>query len=84
MFEFAEWLAGFNHDAQDLKGADDAVARGGVIAEDHVSALLAADIVSLAKHGFDDMAVADLGAEDFSTMGFEGFIEAEVAHDGGN
>ena len=49
-----------------------------------MSALLAADIVSIAEHGFDDIAVADLGAEDFSTVGFEGFIEAKVAHDGRN
>ena len=83
-FEFAERLAGFDHDAQDLECANDAVARGGVVAEDHMSALLAADIVSIAEHGFDDIAVADLGAEDFSPVGFEGFIEAEVAHDGGN
>ena len=83
-FEFAERFAGFDHDAQDLERANDAVARGGVVAEDHMSALLAADIVSIAQHGFDHIAVADLGAEDFSTVGFEGFIEAEVAHDGGN
>ena len=83
-FEFAERFAGFDHDAQDLERTDDTVACGGVVAEDHVSALLAADIVSIAEHGFDDIAVADLGAEDFSTVGFERFIEPEVAHDGRN
>ena len=80
-FEFAERFAGFDHDAQDLECADYAVARGGVVAEDHVSALLAADIVSIAEHGFNDMTVADLCANDATSEGLEGFIQTEIAHD---
>ena len=46
--KFAEGLAGLDHHAEDLKGADNAVASGGVVTEDHVAALLATDIVALA------------------------------------
>ena len=79
-FEFAERLTGLNHDAEDLECADDAVSCGCEVTEDHVSALLATDIVSLAKHGLDHVAVANFGAKHAATMGFQCLIESEVAH----
>ena len=43
-FQFAQRLAGLVHDAQNLERADDAVAGGSEIAENDVTALLAAEI----------------------------------------
>ena len=80
--QFAERFAGFHHDPQNLQRAHNPVACGRVIAEDHVSALLATDVVAAAHHFFDHVAVANLGADHFASRIRDHFVEPEIAHDG--
>jgi hypothetical protein len=63
-----------------IAGADDAVAGCRVVAENHVTALLAAYIEVLLHHRFDDVAITDLGAKHAALVRAQGFIEAEIAH----
>ena len=72
------------HDAQNLKRADDAIAGGGKIAEDDVAALFATEIEFLMHHLFKHVTVTDFCAHDFSATRGERFIEAKIAHDGGD
>ncbi|MFM1941937.1 MAG: hypothetical protein RI897_919 [Verrucomicrobiota bacterium] len=76
-------ILGF-HDAEDLEGTDQAVAGGGVVTEDHVSALFAAEVVIRLQHFIDDVLVADRGADDLSACFIDDSIESGVAHDCGN
>src|SRR3546814_7057302 len=55
--------AGLDDLAEDLQARDEAVAGGGVIRQDDVPRLLAADIVAVAAHRLQHMAVADPGAQ---------------------
>ena len=71
-----------SHDPQDLQGGDQAVAGGAVVAEDHVAALLAAEVEAVAQHFINDLPVAHGGAHDASARGGNGRIQPRVAHDG--
>ena len=82
--EFGEGFTGLLEDAEDLEGGDEAIAGGAVIAEDHVAALFAAQIVAVAEHFIDDMFITDGGADEGTAGGLEGDFEAGVAHDGGD
>jgi hypothetical protein len=48
-----------------------------------MSALLTSDIMPMAKHGFDDVTVADFRAKDLASMGCKCLVESEVAHNCG-
>src|SRR6185437_12985568 len=62
----------------------EAVAGGAVIAENHVAALLAAEVETIAQHFVDDVFVAHRRANDFAAgLGDDGF-QSGVAHDGGD
>ena len=82
--QFAQRLAALVHDSQNLKRANDAIARGGEITENDVTALFAAKIEFLLHHFFKHVAVTDFCAHDFSATRGERFIEAKIAHDGGD
>src|SRR3546814_14181411 len=66
--------------AEDLQARDEAVAGGGVIRQDDVPRLLAADIVAVAAHRLQHMAVADPGAQQVQALGREMAFEPEVGH----
>src|ERR1700753_247964 len=82
--ELGERLLLAHHDAEDLQRGDDAVARRGVVAEDEMPRLLAAERVPLRAHRFDHVAIADGGADQVAPGASHGLIEAHVAHDGGD
>src|SRR3546814_17542310 len=71
--------AGLDDLAEDLQARDEAVAGGGVIRQDDVPRLLAADIVAVAAHRLQHMAVADPGAPQVQALGRELAFEPEVA-----
>ena len=52
------------HDPQQLERGDDPVARGGVLADDHVAALLAAEAGARDQHRGEDVLVADRRPDD--------------------
>ena len=60
--DLARRRAGLDDRRQHLQRGDQAVAGGGIIAEDDVARLLAAEIAADAAHLLDDIAVADRGA----------------------
>src|SRR5437867_6807221 len=72
------------HDAQNLQGGDDAIAGGGEIAEDDVTALFAAKIKFLLHHSFKHIAITDFCAHHLAAVRSERLIEAKIAHDGGD
>src|SRR5437588_1996221 len=72
------------HDAQNLQGRNDAIASGREIAEDHVTALLAAEVQFLLHHLLNHVAVANLRAHNFSTVCRERLIGAKITHDSGD
>ena len=82
--ELGKGFAARLHDAQDLERGDEAVARGGVVAEDEVAALLAAEVVAALEHLIDDVLVADAGVNRLAARRLHGGTEAGVAHDGGD
>ena len=82
--EFAERLPRFHHHAQDLQRAHGAVAGGGKIAEDHVPALLAADVEIVLHHRLDHVAVADNRAQDFAAGVFQRLVQAAIGHHRGD
>ena len=72
------------HHAQHLQRAEDAVAGGGVVGEDQVAGVFAAEGVAVFAHALDDVAVAHGGGFHLDAVLFHGLDEAEVAHDGGD
>ena len=67
-------------DGQDLQRRDEAVAGGAVIAEDQVAALFAAKVVATFEHFIDDIFIAHRRADDLSSSGLDGAVEAGIAH----
>ena len=69
------------HDPQDLEGGDDAVARGRVLADDDVAALLATEAGPRDLHPLEDVLVADGRPDDGPAGGLDGGLEAAVRED---
>src|ERR1017187_5371303 len=67
-FQFAQRFAGSVHDAQNLQCADDAIARGGEIAEYDMAALFTAEIHVSLHHFFDHVTVANRSEEHTSEL----------------
>src|SRR5262249_28358202 len=63
---------------------DDAVAGGGEITENDVTAMFAAEIKFLPHYFFEHIPIADLRTHDYSASRDERFVEAKIAHDGGH
>ena len=68
-------------DGQDLERRDDAVAAAGVLADDDVAALLAAQPGAGDEHRIEDVAVPDGRAQDLSAGGLDGPRQAAVGED---
>src|SRR5690606_19142453 len=71
-------------DREDLEGRHEPVSRGGVIEEDQVAALLAAEVEPSLPHRLDDVTIADRATDELAAVALEGALEAEVAHDRGH
>src|SRR5690606_18565719 len=69
--ELAHRLLFAQHDAERLERGYGAVSGRCVIEEDQVAGLFAAKIVAAFAHGFDDVPVADLGAEELAAGAIE-------------
>ena len=82
--QFAQRLAALVHDTQNLKRGNNAIAGGGEIPEDDVTALFAAKVKFLLHHFFKHVAVADFRAHYFPATSSKRFIEAKIAHDRGH
>ena len=67
---------------QDLQRGQDPVAGRGVIEEDDVPGLLAAEVVSARAHLVDDIPVADRRADHPPSCSADRAVEPEVAHHG--
>ena len=67
---------------QHLKRRDQAVAGGGVIAQDDVARLLAADIVAALAHPLEHVTIADRGADQAQALRLHMAFEPKVGHDG--
>ena len=72
------------HGLHDLDGGQNAVAGVGVLAENDVAGLLAADEVAVGPHVFVDVFVAHVGLFIVDPQRIQGLVQAEVGHDGGN
>ena len=70
--------------ASSCRAARDAVTGGVMVKKDQVAGLLTTEIVSLAPHGFDHVAVADLGADQFAAHILHGLFKTHIAHDRGD
>ena len=70
--------------SEELACGDKAVARGVVVQEDGVAALLAAQHIAALAHAFEHVAIAYRGLLDLDARFAHGVHEAQVAHDGGN
>ena len=79
-----ERLLAVEHRLHQLDGGQDAVARGGVLAQNDVAGLLAADAVAVLHHVFVDEAVAHRRLLITDARLIERLVQAEVAHDGGH
>ena len=84
MADIADGALEFADHGQHLQGGDEAVARGGIIRQDHVAGLFAAEIVTVLAHMFEDVAIADGGAGQSEADAAEIALEAEIGHDGGD
>ena len=82
--QFAQWLAALGHEAENLQGGNQSVARRAMTQENHVSALLPAENETSRAHGFEHVAVAHAGADHFAAGLFDGFVQSEIAHHGGD
>ena len=74
--------AGECHLSGNLQAGEDAVAGCGVVGEDHVSGLLAAEVEAAFAHPLQDVAVADAGFAQADAGLAQCDLESEVAHDG--
>src|SRR5437867_922005 len=77
-------LARLGSHAEQRERREDPVPRGGVVEEQHVAGLLAAEIGAEALHFLEDVAVPDLRLDHADPRGLEGLVEAQVGHDRGN
>ena len=69
------------HDPQQLDRGDDPVARGRVLADDHVAALLAAQAGARDEHRGEDVLVADRRPHEPAAGGLDRVLEAAVGQD---
>ena len=69
------------HDPQHLERGHDAVARHGVLEDDHVARLLAAEVRPRQLHAFEDVLVADGGAHDLPAGRLDGPLQPTVGQD---
>ena len=69
---------------RDFDGGEQAVAGGTVVEKNDVAGLFAAEVVAAAKHFFEDVAVADIGARERNIFGGEDAFQAEVGHGSGD
>ena len=69
-------LARLHEHGQHLQRGDQPVAGGGVVAEDDVAGLLAAEIVAVGAHALDHVAVADGRAHEREAEAAEEALEA--------
>ena len=70
--------------ASTCSAPSDAVARRGVVEEDEVAGLLAAEVVAARAHRLDDVAIADLRAHELAAHLRHRALEPEVAHHRGD
>ena len=73
-----------HHDFHDLEAGEDAVAGGGVLGEDDVAGLLAANAAVILHHIFVDVFVAHFGLGIANAKLVKGLIEAKIGHHGGH
>ena len=76
-------FAGAGDEVEDDEGGEEAVAGGGEMRQEDVTGLLAAEGGVLLEHFFEDVAVADGGAEHADAGALESGLKAHVGHDGG-
>jgi hypothetical protein len=72
------------HGTQNLERRHEAVAGRAMIAENQMTALLAAEAEAGAEHFINDILVAHVGADDLAAGGSERGVQTAVAHHGGN
>ncbi len=82
--ELAEGLAAAVDEVEDKQRGEQAVAGGGAGGEEDVAGLLAAEGGAGVAHLFEDVLVADGGAEHADAGAGEGGFEAHVGHGGGD
>ena len=80
--EHGRALAGEREDLQELERGELTVAGGGVVGEDHVARLLAAELVAALHHLFEHIAVAHVGADEVDAVLPAELVQSEVRHDG--
>ncbi len=80
----AEGAARVIHHVEDDEGGEQAVAGGGAVGEDDVAGLFAAEDGARLLHFFEDVFVADGGAEHADAVAREEILEAHVGHGGGD
>ena len=71
-------------DAEKLQRCDQAIAGSGVIRQDDVSGLLAANVVAVLAHMFENVAVADCCPDEVQAQAAEKALKPKVRHDGGH
>ena len=76
------FLAGLHEGTKYLRGGDESVTGGGKVAEDDVTGLLAADIMTVGPHILKDIAVTDAGDFYLYTGLLQCLMEADIGHDG--
>ena len=67
---------------EDTEGGKEAVARGGVIEQDDMAALFAAQGIPAGAHGLDDITVAHARLHGLYAAPMEGLVKPKIAHDG--
>ena len=82
--EFVDGFAGAGDEVEDDEGGEQAVAGGGEMGQKDVAGLLAAEGGVVLLHLFEDVAVADGGAEHADAGALESGFEAHVGHGGGD
>jgi hypothetical protein len=80
--ELAKRSAGPGHHPEDLERGDDPVARGRVLEDDHVAALLAAEAGPRDLHPLEDVLVADGRPDDLAAGRLDRGLEPAVRQDG--
>ncbi len=82
--QLAHRPAALDHDGQDLKRRHQAVAGGGMVVQDQVARLFAAQVEPARSHPLHDVTVADLGPLQHEAVAGQGALKAQVGHHGGD
>ena len=80
--QLGEGRLAVRHDAQHLERRHDAVAARGVLADDHVAALLAAQSRARHEHAVEDVLVADGSPNDLAAGGLDRALQPAVREHG--